>query len=190
MTPPVTRTMKIPKTCKLEKVVSKDESREPLLSILIEEKDGQTNAVATDGRRMAIVPVQLSDEDEFDGQKLMTPKALIEARKQAKRANESTISLNGAAMMPDGQVFPIRTDLKYPNWRAVMPDKVGGTHYQTVSFNAKYLFELAQAIGCPNDCVTLQIETKPATGQIDPRAALIIEEKTTGGKGILMPTRD
>jgi len=71
-----------------------------------------------------------------------------------------------------------------------MPDKVGGTHYQTVSFNAKYLFELAQAIGCPNDCVTLQIETKPATGQIDPRAALIIEEKTTGGKGILMPTRD
>jgi len=179
--------MKIPKTCKLEKVVSKDESREPLLSILIESKDGQTNAVATDGRRMAVVPVELSDEDEIDGQKLMTPKALIEARKQAKRADKSTIGLNGAAMMPNGEVYPWKKDVKYPNWRQVVPD---GGKCQTISFNAKYLYELAQAIGCPNDNVKLQIETNPATGQIDPRAALIIEEKTTGGKGILMPTRD
>jgi len=182
--------MKIPKTCKLEKVVSKDESREPLLSILIESKDGQNNAVATDGRRMAVVPIEIADEDQLDGQKLMTPKALIEARKQAKRADKSTIGVNGAAMMPNGEVYPWKKDVNYPNWRAVMPDKVGGTHYQTVSFNAKYLFELAQAIGCPNDNVQLQIETNPATGQIDPRAALIIEEKTTGGKGVLMPTRD
>lgn len=181
--------MKIPKTCKLEKVVTKDASREALLSILIESKDGQTNAVATDGRKMAVVPVELSDEDEIDGQKLMTPKALIEARKQAKRADKSTIGVNGAAMMPDGQVYPWQKDVNYPNWRAVMPDKVGGTHYQTVSFNAKYLFELAQAIGCPNDNVQLQIETNPATGQIDPSAPFIIEEKTTGGKGILMPMR-
>ena len=181
--------MKIPKTCKLEKVVSKDESREPLLSILIESKDGQSNAVATDGRRMAVVPVELSDEDEIDGQKLMTPKALIEARKQAKQAKESTIGLNGAAMMPDGQVYPWKKDVKYPNWRAVMPDKVGGTHYQTISFNAKFLYELAQAIGCPNDCVQLQIETNSATGKIDPNRPLIIEEKTTGGKGVLMPMR-
>tara|TARA_Y100000310_G_scaffold157334_1_gene156707 strand:+ start:661 stop:1203 length:543 start_codon:yes stop_codon:yes gene_type:complete len=180
--------MKIPKTCKLEKVVSKDESREALLSILIESKDGQTNAVATDGRRMAVVPIEIADEDQLDGQKLMFPKALIEARKQAKQAKESTIGLNGAAMMPNGEIYPIRTDLKYPNWRQVVPPN--DNPRQTISFNAKYLFELAQAIGCPNDNVKLQIETNSATGQIDPRAALIIEEKTTGGKGILMPTRD
>ena len=180
--------MKIPKTCKLEKVVSKDESREALLSILIESKDGQANAVATDGRRMAIVPVELSDDDEIDGQKLMTPKALIEARKQAKRADKSTIGLNGAAMMPDGQVYPWKKDVNYPRWQSCVPDTIG-THYQTISFNAKYLYELAQAIGCPNDCVQLQIETKPATGGIDPERPFIIEEKTTGGKGVLMPMR-
>jgi len=180
--------MKIPKTCKLEKVVSKDESREALLSILIESKDGKANAVATDGRRMAVVPVEIADEDQLEGQKLMFPKALIEARKQAKQAKESTIGLNGAAMMPNGEIYPIRTDLKYPNWRQVVPPN--DNPRQTISFNAKFLYELAQAIGCPNDNVKLQIETNPATGQIDPRAALIIEEKTTGGKGILMPTRD
>ena len=180
--------MKIPKTCKLEKVVSKDESREALLSILIESKDGKANAVATDGRRMAVVPVEIADEDQLEGQKLMFPKALIEARKQAKQAKESTIGLNGAAMMPDGQVYPWKRDVNYPNWRQVVPPN--DNPRQTISFNAKYLFELAQAIGCPNDNVKLQIETNPATGQIDPRAALIIEEKTTGGKGILMPTRD
>ena len=180
--------MKIPKNCKLEKVVSKDESREALLSILIESKDGQTNAVATDGRRMAIVPIEIADEDQLDGQKLMTPKALIEARKQAKKAKESTIGLNGAAMMPNGEVYPLRTDLKYPLWQNVVPPN--DNPRQTISFNAKFLYELAQAIGCPNDCVQLQIETNPATGQIDPNRPFIIEEKTTGGKGILMPMRD
>ena len=181
--------MKISKTCKLEKVVSKDESREALLSILIESKDGQNNAVATDGRRMAVVPIEIADEDEIDGQKLMTPKALIEARKQAKRADKSTIGLNGAAMMPNGEVYPLRTDLKYPLWQNVVPQNTGGGDYQTITFNAKYLFELAQAIGCPNDCVKLQIETNPATGKLDPNRPLIIEEKTTGGKGVLMPMR-
>jgi len=180
--------MKIPKTCKLEKVVSKDESREPLLSILIESKDGQSNAVATDGRRMAVVPIEIADEDQLDGQKLMTPKALIEARKQAKQAKESTIGLNGAAMMPNGEVYPWKKDVNYPNWRQVVPPN--DNPRQTISFNAKYLYELAQAIGCPNDCVTLQIETNSATGKLDASRPLIIEEKTTGGKGVLMPTRD
>tara|TARA_R100000152_G_C6714063_1_gene141176 strand:- start:497 stop:910 length:414 start_codon:yes stop_codon:yes gene_type:complete len=137
---------------------------------------------------MAIVPVELSDDDEIDGQKLMTPKALIEARKQAKKAKESTIGLNGAAMMPDGQVYPWKRDVNYPNWRQVVPPN--DNPRQTISFNAKFLYELAQAIGCPNDNVKLQIETNPATGKLDPSRPLIIEEKTTGGKGILMPTRD
>ena len=178
--------MKIPKNCKLEKVASKDQTREVLNYILIENKNDETHAVATDGRRLAVVPVAICDEDQLDGEKLMLPKALTEARKQAKRANESTIGLNGAAKMPNGEVYPIRTDLTFPNWRAVMPEarKYGPTpEYMTVRIDAKALFELSQAIGAVSNQVTLQIPTN------DPASPVIIEEKTTGGKGVLMPCR-
>ena len=188
--------MKIPKTCKLEKVASKDESREAINLILIDPKDykgalnqhgnKQAHAIATNGRMLAIVPVDTTPEDNLDGEKLIAPKALTEARKQAKRANESTIGLNGAAKMPNGEVYPIRTDLTFPNWRAVMPEarKYGPTpEYMTVRIDAKALFELSQAIGAVSNQVTLQIPTN------DPASPVIIEEKTTGGKGVLMPCR-
>ena len=178
--------MKIPKNCKLEKVASKDQTREVLNYILIENKNDETHAVATDGRRLAVVPVAICDEDQLDGEKLMLPKALTEARKQAKQAKESTIGLNGAALMPNGECYPVREDLNFPNWRQVVPT---GAKYTKVCFNAKYLYELAQAIGCQNDCVQLQIEINPETGHLDPLRPLVIEDKTTGGKGVLMPMR-
>ena len=178
--------MKIPKNCKLEKVASKDQTREVLNYILIENKNDETHAVATDGRKLAVVPVVLCDEDQLDGEKFMLPKALTEARKQAKQAKESTIGLNGAALMPNGECYPVREDLNFPNWRQVVPT---GAKYTKVCFNAKYLYELAQAIGAPNDCVQLQIEIDKKTGEIDTLGPLVIEESTTGGKGILMPMR-
>ena len=81
--------MKIPKQCKIEKGVSKDFAREVLNYVLIENKDGEAVAVATDGRRLAVVPITVCDEDQIDGPKLILPKALIESRKQAKQAKES-----------------------------------------------------------------------------------------------------
>ena len=173
--------MKIPKQCKLEKIVSKDASRDALQHILIENIDGEAVAVATDGRRLAIVPVTVCEDDQITGPKLIGPKALMEARKQAKRAKESTIGLNGAAMMPNGEVHPIREDLNFPNWRQIVPQ---GGEYQTVRLDAKLLFELSQAIGAVDNRITLQIPVGNPCGPV------VIEEKTTGGKGILMPWRE
>jgi hypothetical protein len=175
--------------------VSKDASREAMQHILIENINGEAVAVATDGKRMAIVPITVCDEDQLDGPKLILPKTLVEARKQAKHGTESTIGLNGAAMMPNGECHPVREDLNFPNWRQVMPkaraewlkDSKGGWEpetYKTVQFDAKLLFELSQAIGSVNNRITLQIPVN------DPTGPLVIEEKTTGAKGILMPCRE
>ena len=180
--------MKIPKQCKIEKAASKDKAREILNHILIDSKDGESQAVATDGKMMAIVPITLCDGDEVESEKLIQPKALIEARKQARQARESSIGLNGAATMPDGASYPTPNSLndkKFPHWRNIVPK---GGDYQTVCFNAKALFELAQAIGAVNDKVTLQIPI--GTGTTHDGGPLVIEEKTTGAKGILMPMRD
>ena len=177
--------MKIPKQCKMEKVASKDKTREVLNYVLIDTQDGKSNAVATDGKMMAIVPVELCDGDDASAERLLPVKALTEARKQAKQAKESTIGLNGAAHMPDGTSFSVPAHMaatKYPNYRAVnKPAK----EYKTVCFNAKALYELSQAIGAVGDKVTLQIPI----GE-DVFGPLVIEEKTTGAKGILMPVRE
>ena len=173
--------MKIPKQCKLEKVVSKNASHEALQHVLIENIDGEAVAVATDGRRLAIVPVTICEEDQIDGPKLIGPKALTEARKQAKQAKESTIGLNGAARMPNGECHPIREDLNFPNWRQIVPQ---GGEYQTVRLDAKLLFELAQAIGAVDNRITLQIPVGNPCGPV------VLEEKTTGAKGILMTCRE
>lgn len=177
--------MKIPKQCKLEKIVSKDASREILNYVLIDSKDPEVRAVATDGKMMAIVPVTICDTDKIETEKIIHPKALTEARKQARKEPESEIGLNGSAAMPDGSTFPVpahMAETKFPNYRAVSkPAK----EYKTVCFNAKALYELSQAIGAVGDKVTLQIPI----GE-DALGPLVIEEKTTGGKGILMPCRD
>ena len=177
--------MKIQKQCKIEKAASKDATREILNYILIDTQDGKSNAVATDGKMMAIVPVELCDGDDAGAERLLPVKALTEARKQAKQAKESTIGLNGAAHMPDGMSFSVPEYMaatKYPNYRAVSkPAK----EYKTVCFNAKALYELSQAIGAVGDKVTLQIPIGD-----DVFGPLVIEEKTTGARGILMPIRE
>ena len=177
--------MKIQKQCKIEKAASKDATREILNYILIDTQDGKSNAIATDGKMMAIVPVELCDGDDAGAERLLPAKALTEARKQAKQAKESTIELNGAAKMQDGMSFAVpahMTETKFPNYRAVSkPAK----EYKTVCFNAKALYELSQAIGAIGDKITLQIPIGD-----DVFGALVIEEKTTGARGILMPIRE
>jgi DNA polymerase III sliding clamp (beta) subunit (PCNA family) len=174
--------MKIPKQCKIEKAASKDATREILNHICIDTQDGKTNAVATDGRMMAIVPVELCEDDDAATQRLLPIKALTEARKQARQAKESTIGLNGAVKMLDGTTFaaPNLGDLNFPNYRQVIP-KRDKAECVTVRFNTKALYELAQAIGAVGDVVTLQIAKDGEP--------LVIEEDTTGAKGVLMPVR-
>jgi DNA polymerase III sliding clamp (beta) subunit (PCNA family) len=179
--------MKIPKQCKIEKAASKDFAREVLNYVLIDTQDGESNAIATNGKMLAIVPVTICEGDHFGKGKLIALKALTEARKQAKQAKESTIGLNGAATMPDGATYPVPEYLqadKYPNWRQIVPDN-HSVEYMTVRFDAKLLFELSQAIGAVNNHVTLKIPVNAP-----PMQPLVIEEKTTGAKGILMPCRE
>ena len=198
--------MKIPKNCKLEKVASKDKNREAINFVMIDPKEHngalnqygntQAHAIATNGKAMVIVPVDTTPEDKIDGEKLLPVKVLTEARKIGGKAQkESIIGMNGAAMIENGQAYPFRKDLTFPNWRQVMPegrakwlkDSKGGWEpevYKTIRFDAKLLFELSQAIGAVNNQITLQIPVN------DPTGPLVIEEKTTGAKGILMPCRN
>lgn len=181
--------MKIHKACKVESIASTDATRysitEPFLSI----KDGAARLVATNGKAMAILPVLL---DEGDVQGYVSGAALKAARKTDKRCENITVFLNGVAKLADGATLPREgqaKDATFPNWEQVNP-KDESAHTTTIAFDAKLLWELAQAMGTQG--VILKIKDNAAPFIITPCGAGDFGEvkpACVNARGIIMPVR-
>jgi hypothetical protein len=180
--------MKIDRNYQLDKAVSKDELRPALQHILLEKEF----AIATDGHILAKVPIE---NNELAG--LLTPKALVTARKMQKTPDldirlisntaviikmdkngahdtSETVELKRCELDEDG------SEPQYPNWKSVIskhqnPFKFG--------FDLQNLVNLAQAMG--TDKVVLQIDTAA------PHTSIIVYPFDLGNrsKGLLMPMR-
>ena len=182
--------MQIDKTYKLEKIVSKDPSRPALQNVLVDEKEKL--AVATDGRAMAFVPVQLDEEgnDEFiNGIRMLPSKVVTEGRKASKQLSFTQIELNGGAKLFDGTVIKTEDEITYPSsWKQYLNQESKYTEGFTVTLNPKSLHSLAEALGS-GDSVTLNFQDNQ--GCLDGLAPIRV---TTGGRttdphGVLMPKR-
>lgn len=178
--------MKIDKKYKIESASSTQASRAILNSVYIDKIDGQTaaQAIATDGRMMAIVPVTLGKNDKTGV--IVSPKAFAAARKACGRLQEAHIELNCSAKVTGGygeQSFPY-IDGTYPNYRQVLPEEYKNS--VKVTFDAKLLYSLWKAIGgedANQNKVTLEIDSEKDNHNP-------IKVTTDGdGKGILMPMR-
>ena len=158
--------MKIDKKYKIESASSTDVSRYILNSVRIEKTsvtpDGrQAKAIATDGKIMAIVPVQLEDGDKEEA--IVSPKAFATARKAGGKLVDARIELNGSAKVTNGiedQSFGY-IEGNYPNWKHVLP----GDYKKSlkVSLDAKLLLNLWKAIGgeaASNNRINLEIDTQ------------------------------
>lgn len=178
--------MKIPTNAKLENCVSHDKHRAVLANIHI---DTEANlAVATDGRMMALVPIEL---DELDTTGPLPPDALQAARKLAKKNNHSDCLLmcNGDIRLSNGVSMPRPTTggvdgelPPYPKYQQVVPDKDRPVKF-AIAFNAALLADLAGALGC--EIVTLQFRD-----ELSPIVVLPSEAgSVAGAKGVLMPAR-
>ena len=100
--------MQIDRKYKIEKAVSTDTLRENLQNVFVSKR----HAVATDGKILAIVPVQTDKEDEAGW---LTPDALKHARKVSGKGLDSVrIGLNGAQILPDGTVMTRPEEHKPP----------------------------------------------------------------------------
>jgi len=179
--------MKINKTYKLEKVVSKEPSRAALQQVLVDEKDKV--AVATNGKVMAIVPVELKDGwNRFvNGVRLLPTEAITKARKIAKKNDLARIGLNGGAVLDDGTEIPT-VDHAFPNWRNILPKDANLDGGFSVALDAKLLHDLAEAINDGKDkaqrVVTLHFHKEA------PEMSAI-KVTTRGGEayGVIMPCR-
>jgi len=190
--------MKIDKIYKLEKVASKDKTREAINHICIDTEANNASgmAIATNSKTLAIVPIELETTDDVESKKemLLPVKAFTEARKiGGKVLPESNLKLNGKIELSTGETMPYpETTQRYPNYKQVIPDPF---HYGEVSFSPKLLWELCQAMGC-EESVKMRLATKQSEGSyiidgLQPIQLFSGKEHKTGKKaeGVLMPLR-
>jgi len=176
--------MKIDKKYKIEAAASDDAARYIINSVRVERVDDGALAIATDGKIMAIVPVELEESDKHEA--IIPPKAFAAARKACgKHRVDACMQLNGSARVAsaEGEQSFGYIEGNYPNWKQVQPGDYKDS--LKVSLDAKLLLNLWKAIGgesASNNRINLEIDTKNDTNPI--------KVTTEGdGKGIIMPIR-
>jgi hypothetical protein len=184
--------MKLHKQCKVELTASKRVTRQAIAEPFLSIENGKGTLISTNGHSMAIIPVDIEPED---CQGYVSSAVLIAARKQAKRANELQIGLNGCAKLFDGSTMPREGDAgncTFPNWKQVLPGEISDSAYTVeIAFDAKLLWELAQAMG------TQGVRLVARAGNDGAIKVFPIKSSSVGGvtcanidaKGLLMPVR-
>lgn len=169
--------MKISSKYKPELICSKDRTRGVLLDANVRLVKGKPALVATDGRRLVVVPVE-AEEKEFGP----VPKEAIQlarAKRQDKKQSVVKMILNGKIELENGWTLPRPKQeglANYPNVDHVIPEERNTD--MKICFNAKMLHELAQAMGV--EVVTLKFQ---------PNGAILVTAENEEAYGVLMPCR-
>jgi DNA polymerase III sliding clamp (beta) subunit (PCNA family) len=135
--------MQVPANSKIEKAVSKDQAR-PVLTdpALVIDESGETPAgylCATDSYKLVMIPVELEAGD-------VAGPVPLEAVKAAIKDCHGHVHANGSAALPDGRSYP-RPNGQFPNALALMPTDDPTTKRFEVGVSAKYLADVAAAMG-------------------------------------------
>lgn len=174
--------MNLRKDYKLENAVGKDDDRPEMLHPYFDRESGV--AVATNGKIMAVVPVDASEDDTAGH-------IPIEAITAARKINwgDCPIKLNENARLEHlGKVqeWP-RADKRYPNWKNAVPNK--DRKEVRLTLDAALLLRLAKALGKDDRgsaVITLRIASD-ASGGIDARSVIVVEGLYEA-YGLMMPS--
>jgi DNA polymerase III sliding clamp (beta) subunit (PCNA family) len=167
--------MKLLKKYKPELVCSKDELRPVLHECFLDEYEGKSVIVSTDGRIMVFLPCEVQEGERGT----LPTKALKFARKESLK-HEEHIQLavsHGKIEFLNGWSMPHGEQLKFPEWKQVIPEKPVTF---SVSLNAAMLHTIAKAMG--SDQVRLDFS--------DPMHPIRVSDPSGEARGVLMPMRD
>lgn len=182
--------MKIHKDIKIELAASKDSDRHAIGEPFLDIKHAKGTVVATDGRILAMIPVEIETGDDPGYIPADTLKA---ARKLALRSEIAFFTAGPQIKLPNGDAVSRIGNNKpgdgYPNWRAVIPD--GSEHTQVIAIDAKRLWLLAQAMG--TQCVKLRIKDDVSPLLVEPQAAGRHSDAAKpvhmDARGVIMPVK-
>ena len=181
--------MKIKKSYKLEEACSTDANRVGICEPWIE-SNGECaklvigigpRAIATDGKILAVVPVELQHEDS--GNRIAI-KALKESRKAGgSKCEHAFVGLgNAASISTGGAHYPV-TQHAPPSMAGIVPE-MGRPDGVKIRLDASLLLRLAKALGSQNDRVLLEI-----SGESDVVIVRPMGENCDEAFGLIMPVR-
>ena len=178
--------MKLEKSQKIELCASKDFTRKHLTAVHLDAE--KQRLVATNGHSMAVVPVAL---DKGDTTGPIMPQALKEARKLASKDVPVSLKANGQIELSNGATQP-RPDVgEFVPYEVVLETSRSENPFE-VSFDAKLLWDLAQAIGAGGRDANASQVICTFHGDNDPikvRLARDIGCSEDQPFGVLMPAR-
>lgn len=108
--------------------VSLDDSRKVLHGILFSMKENTFTAVATDGKRLALVEKMVDGASGADGDSIIPLKSANEIKRLLEKDGEASIELGEKQASFVTQSFKLTTKLiegNYPNYRQVIPPAFG-----------------------------------------------------------------
>lgn len=180
--------MKLHKNIKIESAASKDAARHVIGETYLDITDGKGQLVATDGRILAAVPVEIEPGDVAG---YVSAACLKAARKLSGRSDTARVGLNGVASFADGSTMPRTVDnanSQFPNWRQVVAAPYE-TPAMVIRFDALLLWNLAQAMGTQGVCLTIAAPDKPI--QVSPNSCGpfgdTLRPACDDARGVIMP---
>lgn len=169
--------MKLPHCYEVWRVMTEFPSKIPTDHALLEVTDGAGTLVATDGRTLVVLPVEVDKEDTgglIPGDAL----GMQETKDPEEFPRQRMLTVrDGAAALPADPVG------EFPDWRKVLPAPDG--HAIEVRLNPKLLYDLARAMACQeHEALTLKI---PAARDGQVREAIRVERSGSFVVGAIMP---
>lgn len=169
--------MKIPRNCLIEQCVIRQAGRLAIdhLYLDIETADGRRlgRLVATDGKALAVIFVEVDDGD-VPG--LVSTRALIAARELV--GTRATVELHCGVLRlvtADGVSYP-RPEGDYPKWRELIPSRAATTE---ITLDARVLSRLAAAMGTHAVRLTLGNPRQPLR-------VMPLDEDAPAADGVMM----
>jgi len=151
--------MKIQSDTNLTKTAAKSDGRWNLQTVLIRKTDNGNQAIATDGRTLAVLPLETDSLDrELPEGGAIIPRKIWETGTKGRKILERTLRIeDGIARIKCGnsETTGRLEEGDFPNVDQVIPDK----GKPTICVNVTYLRNLLDAIG--GDVVELQIKDGP-----------------------------
>lgn len=173
--------MRLLKSAKLEAIAGLDTRYAPIYLDVARKR-----VVATNGRSLAVIPVDVDDHD-VSGE--ISKAAIVAARKLAKRADESAIQANSSFVLSDGSSLPRAEHPRHaPDANSVTPK---GAASFVIHLDAHLLKSLSDALGVEaGDGVRIEFHGDDGPMVVSPMVDKL--HRTDGRKpmGLLMPMSD
>jgi len=186
--------MKFDKKHRIQSAASPDATRYAVSEVLFEKDDNGARLVATDGRILAIVPVEDADGDVPGFIERQTLVEATKGRLKSKPDAQLLLPEEGKALFETkaGMVEAKRPDaehLRFPDYRGVIPDSY--PKGMQITLSASKLRDLIDALGVAQDDmdgVTLRFQLDKL-GQLDQHAPVRVQPCCASNEafGVIMP---